>query len=96
MAPVPSSSALSESTELFGTAGRQRAVERLIEMARMNPRELDPEVQIALGVLFNVSEEFDKAEDCFHAALSVRPNVRPSSSFYSMVAEESGFSGVIG
>ena len=35
---------------------RQRVVERLIDMANVNPEEVDPEVQIALGVLFNASE----------------------------------------
>lgn len=33
-----------------------RLVERLIEMARASPEMVDPDVQIALGVLFNASE----------------------------------------
>jgi peroxin-5 len=34
----------------------ERLVERLIDMARSSPEEVDPDVQIALGVLFNSSE----------------------------------------
>lgn len=37
-------------------ARRGRVVERLIDLANLNPEEVDPEVQIALGVLFNASE----------------------------------------
>lgn len=36
--------------------GQRRLIEMLIDMARMNPEEVDAEVQVALGVLFNSSE----------------------------------------
>ncbi|WWD19889.1 hypothetical protein CI109_104358 [Kwoniella shandongensis] len=58
----------------WGDSGRERLVERLIDMARQNPEEVDADVQVALGVLFNASEEYQKAEDCFLAASAARPD----------------------
>lgn len=56
----------------------------LMAMVRSGNGAVDADVQVALAVLLNASEDYPKARDCFQAALSVRPDVSCFLQFFSV------------
>lgn len=56
----------------------EQVTEAFLRLAREQHAagQMDPDVQIGLGVLFYTNAEFNRAKDCFEAALSARPSVR--------------------
>ncbi|KAM0790146.1 hypothetical protein ACM66B_005467 [Microbotryomycetes sp. NB124-2] len=62
-----------------------RVVDMFLAAARAGPMarapgqsdeltDIDPDVQVGLGVLFYSNSDYERAKDCFEAALTVRPN----------------------
>ncbi|CAI5759653.1 unnamed protein product [Candida verbasci] len=54
----------------------KRVTELFMNAAQLSPDQanMDPDVQMGLGVLFYANEDFDKTIDCFKAALSIKPD----------------------
>ncbi|XP_068158159.1 peroxisomal targeting signal 1 receptor [Drosophila tropicalis] len=71
--PDLKSDSVSLASSLIGPKKLQDLQQIYLEAVRLRLPEVDPDVQEALGVLYNLSGEFDKAVDCYQAALQVDP-----------------------
>lgn len=52
----------------------ERLTSMYMKAARQSQADMDGSVQVGLGLLFYTSVMYDKAVDCFSAALAARPN----------------------
>ncbi|CAL8110381.1 unnamed protein product [Orchesella dallaii] len=66
---------ISSSTSILPGSELSSVQNLFIKAARKNPlQDLDPDVQCGLGILFNLSSDYEKAADCFQSAVSANPN----------------------
>lgn len=65
-----------EGTEGNPWASLNRVTDLFLQAARQgnSAGQIDPEVQVGLGVLFYTQSAYEQAQDCFNTALSARPN----------------------
>ncbi|KAJ6594164.1 hypothetical protein B0H19DRAFT_1012254 [Mycena capillaripes] len=72
--PVPAETIAAVATNsVWDTHARLTDVFLDLARTQHSRSEMDPDVQIALGILFYTNSEYDRAKDCFESALSVRP-----------------------
>ncbi|SJX62730.1 related to PEX5-peroxisomal targeting signal receptor [Sporisorium reilianum f. sp. reilianum] len=65
-----------EGTQGNPWASLNRVTDLFLQAARQgnSAGQIDPEVQVGLGVLFYTQSAYEQAQDCFNTALSARPN----------------------
>jgi peroxin-5 len=60
-------------SSLIGSPSLLEVQNLYLQAVQQNTPTIDVDIQEALGVLFNLSSEYDKAADCFRAALQIEP-----------------------
>jgi len=75
LVPDEASAKSTRVTSLMSTDEFNEIHDLYIDAAQLFPNgDIDADVQVGLGVLFNLSGDYDKAVDCFQSGLKARPS----------------------